>query len=233
LNARNPRACDTSDERPQFGLECRLNREARAGRQHRAVRVTVGVENDMANQEFKLNDYESRMAGVVDNFKKELGGLRTARASAGLLEPLVVDVYGQKMPINQVGSISVPEPRMLQISVWDKAAVSAVEKAIRDSNLGLNPVIDGTLLRLPIPPLTAERRQELVKIAHRYAESARVAVRNVRRDANDHLKKLEKDGDMSQDDHKRQNTEVQTLTDRIIKDIDVFLSTKEEEITTV
>lgn len=187
----------------------------------------------MANQEFKLKDYESRMAGVVDNFKKELGGLRTARASAALLEPLVVDVYGQKMPINQVGSISVPEPRMLQISVWDKAAVSAVEKAVRDSNLGLNPVVDGTILRLPIPPLTAERRQELVKIAGRYAETARVAVRNVRRDANDHLKKLEKDGDMSQDDHKRQNTEVQSLTDRLVKDIDELLATKEEEITTV
>ncbi len=187
----------------------------------------------MANQEFKLKDYESRMAGVVENFKKELGGLRTARASAALLEPLVVDVYGQKMPINQVGSISVPEPRMLQISVWDKAAVSAVEKAVRDSNLGLNPVVDGTILRLPIPPLTAERRQELVKIAGRYAETARVAVRNVRRDANDHLKKLEKESDISQDDHKRQNNEVQALTDRVIKDIDELFSAKEEEITTI
>lgn len=187
----------------------------------------------MADKEFKLKEYEKRMQGVVENLKKDLGGLRTARASAALLEPLMVDVYGQKMPMNQVGSISVPEPRMLQISVWDKAAVGAVERSIRDSNLGLNPVVDGNILRLPIPPLTAERRQELVKIAGRYAETARVAVRNVRRDANDHLKKLEKDGDISQDDHKRQNTEVQTLTDRLIKDIDDLLSTKETEITTV
>ena len=187
----------------------------------------------MADKEFKLKEYEKRMQGVVENLKKDLGGLRTARASAALLEPLMVDVYGQKMPMNQVGSISVPEPRMLQISVWDKAAVGAVERSIRDSNLGLNPVVDGNILRLPIPPLTAERRQELVKIAGRYAETARVAVRNVRRDANDHLKKLEKDGDISQDDHKRQNNEVQTLTDRLIKDIDDLLSTKETEITTV
>ncbi len=187
----------------------------------------------MANAEFKLKDYEKRMQGAIDNFKKELGGLRTARASTALLEPLVVDVYGQKMPINQVGSISVPEPRMLQISVWDKAAVAAVEKAIRDSNLGLNPVVDGTLLRLPIPPLTAERRQELVKIAGRYAETARVAARNVRREANDHLKKLEKDSDLSQDEHKKMNADVQALTDRVIKDIDELLVTKEGEITTV
>jgi len=145
----------------------------------------------------------------------------------------VVDVYGQKMPINQVGSISVPEPRMLQISVWDKAAVGAVERAIRDSNLGLNPVTDGTILRLPIPPLTAERRQELVKIAGRYAETTRVAARNVRREANEHLKKLEKDGDISQDEHKKMNTDVQGLTDRVIKDIDELLATKESEITTV
>jgi ribosome recycling factor len=137
------------------------------------------------------------------------------------------------MPINQVGSISVPEPRMLQISVWDKAAVGAVERAIRDSNLGLNPVTDGTILRLPIPPLTAERRQELVKIAGRYAETTRVAARNVRREANDHLKKLEKDGDISQDEHKKLNTDVQTLTDRVIKDIDDLLTTKESEITTI
>jgi ribosome recycling factor len=187
----------------------------------------------MANEEFKLKDYEKRMHGAVDIFKKELGGLRTARASTALLEPLMVDVYGQKMPINQVGTISVPEPRMLQISVWDKAAVPAVEKAIRDSNLGLNPIIDGVVLRLPIPPLTAERRQELVKIASRYAETTRVAVRNVRRDANDHLKKLEKDGDISQDEQKRHTGEVQGLTDRIVKEIDELLASKEKEITTV
>ena len=187
----------------------------------------------MANAEFKLKEYGKRMQRALENLKKELGGLRTARASTALLEPLVVEVYGQKMPMNQVGSVSVPEPRMLQISVWDKAAVSHVEKAVRDSSLGLNPVVDGNILRLPIPPLTTERRQELVKIAGRYAETARVAVRNVRRDANDHLKKLEKDGEISQDDHKKLNSDVQTLTDRIIKDVDGLLATKEGEITTV
>jgi len=185
------------------------------------------------NEEFKLKNYEGRMHGVVDNLKKEFGGLRTGRASAALLDPLVVDVYGQKMAINQVASVSVPEPRMIQVSVWDKSTVAAVERAIRDSSLGLNPVTDGTMLRLPIPPLTSERRQELAKIAGRYAENAKVAVRNVRRDANDHLKKLEKDGDMSQDEHKRAAAEVQTVTDRIIKEIDELQATKESEINTV
>lgn len=185
------------------------------------------------NEEFKVKNYERRMKGVVDNLKKDFGGLRTGRASVNLLEPIVVDLYGQKMPINQVGSISVPEPRMLQVSVWDKSAVSAVEKAIRESSLGLNPVTDGTTLRLPIPPLTMERRQEMAKIAGKYAEAARVGVRNVRRDGNDHLKKLEKDGDISQDEQKRGTTEVQELTDRVIKEIDGLLATKEEEINTV
>ena len=185
------------------------------------------------NEEFKIKDYENRMEGVVEHLKKEFSGLRTGRASAALLEPIVVDVYGQKMPLNQVGSISVPEPRMIQVSIWDKAAVSAVEKAIRESNLGLNPVTDGTVLRLPIPPLTQERRQELAKVAGKYAESARVSVRNVRRDGNDHLKKLEKDGDISQDEQKNSTTVVQTATDRVIKEIDELLATKETEINTV
>ncbi len=187
----------------------------------------------MASKEFKLKDYESRMKGVVDNLKKEFGGLRTGRASASLLEPIVVDVYGQKMPINQVASVSVPEARMIQVSIWDKSTVPAVEKAIRDSSLGLNPVTDGTVLRLPIPPLTTERRQELVKIAGKYTESARVAVRNVRRDGNDHLKKLEKDSDISQDEHKKSAAEVQTLTDRFISELDELLANKETEINTV
>lgn len=185
------------------------------------------------NEPFELKAYEGRMNGVVDNLKKEFSGLRTGRASATLLEPLVVDVYGQKMPINQVASISVPEARMIQVSVWDKSTVAAVEKSIRESSLGLNPVTDGTVLRLPIPPLTKERRQELAKVAGKYAESAKVAVRNVRRDGNDHLKKLEKDGDISQDEQKKLTGDVQTATDRIIKDIDTLLAAKEEEINTV
>lgn len=185
------------------------------------------------NEEFATKDYERRMQGVVDNLKKEFSGLRTGRASATVLDPLVVDVYGQKMPINQVASVSVPEPRMIQVSVWDKSTVAAVEKSIRESNLGLNPVTDGTILRLPVPPLTMERRQELAKVAGKYAETAKVGVRNVRRDGNDHLKKLEKDGDISKDEQKKSTDEVQTLTDRLIKDIDELLSTKEAEINTV
>lgn len=185
------------------------------------------------NEEFKIKDYQNRMSGVVENLKKEFGGLRTGRASANLLEPIVVDVYGQKMPINQVASVSVPEARMIQVSVWDKSTVAAVEKAIRDSSLGLNPVTDGNILRLPIPPLTKERRQDLAKIAGKYAESARVAVRNVRRDGNDHLKKLEKDGDISQDEQKKLTADVQTATDTVIKEIDELLSAKETEINTV
>lgn len=185
------------------------------------------------NEEFKSKDYENRMGGVVDNLKKEFGGLRTGRASANLLEPLVVDLYGQKMPINQVGSISVPEARMIQISVWDKSAVAAVEKSIRESNLGLNPVTDGTTLRLPIPPLTKERRAEIAKIAGKYAETSKIGVRNVRRDGNDHLKKLEKDGDISQDEQKKLTTDVQNMTDRVIKEIDELLAAKEIEINTV
>lgn len=185
------------------------------------------------NEEFKSDDYERRMQGVVENLKKEFSGLRTGRASANVLDPLVVDVYGQKMPINQVASVSVPEPRMIQVSVWDKSTVAAVEKSIRESNLGLNPVTDGTILRLPVPPLTMERRQELAKVAGKYAETAKVGVRNVRRDGNDHLKKLEKDGDISKDEQKKSTTDVQTLTDRIIKEIDELFTAKEAEINTV
>lgn len=185
------------------------------------------------NEEFKIKDYENRMGLVVENLKKEFGGLRTGRASAALLEPIVVDLYGQKMPMNQVGSISVPEPRMIQISIWDKSAVTAVEKAIRESSLGLNPVTDGSVLRLPIPPLTQERRLELAKVAGKYTENARVGVRNVRRDGNDHLKKLEKDGDISQDEQKKLGSDVQTATDRVIKEIDDLFANKETEINTV
>ena len=176
----------------------------------------------MAENTFELDALKKRMNGVVDSLKRDFSGLRTGRDSAAKLEPIEVDIYGQKMPINQVGTVSVPEPRTLSVQVWDKSAVSAVDRAIRESNLGLNPVVDGTLLRLPVPPLTTERRQELVKIAHKYAETAKVAVRNVRRDGNDLLKKLEKDGKISEDEHKKNGTNVQALTDEIIGDIDFF-----------
>jgi ribosome recycling factor len=172
------------------------------------------------------------MAGAVASLKTELSGLRTGRASANLLEPIHVEIYGSSMPLNQVGSVSVPEPRMLSVQVWDRAAVSAVDRAIREANLGLNPIIDGQLLRIPIPELNAQRRQELVKIAHKYAEQARVAVRHVRRDAMDGLKKEEKSG-MSSDDHKRQSEQVQKLTDGTIAEIDQMLAVKENEITQV
>jgi ribosome recycling factor len=182
---------------------------------------------------FDIADLEKRMRSALDALKREFSGLRTGRASASLLDPVQVQVYGQRMPLSQVGTVSVPEPRMISVQVWDKAAVPAVDKAIREANLGLNPIIDGQNLRLPIPALTADRRKDLVKLAHKYAETARVAVRNVRRDGMDTLKKAEKDGDMSQDDHKKQSTKVQEMTDRLIKEIDGTLSQKEAEINTV
>ncbi len=174
-------------------------------------------------------DLKRRMSGAVAALRTELSGLRTGRASAGLLEPIQVEAYGSMMPLNQVGSVSVPEPRMLSVQVWDKALVSAVDRAIREANLGVNPIVDGTLLRIPIPALTAERRQELVKIAHKYAEQARVAVRHVRRDGLDTLKKTEKGEDLQ-----RQVTDqIQKLTDETIAEIDSLLATKEAEITQV
>ena len=182
---------------------------------------------------FDIKELESRMRVALDALKREFGGLRTGRASVALLEPVYVQLYGQRMPLNQVASVSVPEPRMISVQVWDKAAVSAVDKAIRESNLGLNPIIDGQVLRLPIPMLTADRRQELVKIAHKYTEAARIAVRNVRRDGMEALKKAEKDGDMSQDDHKKTSTKVQELTDRLIKEIDAAMAQKDAEINKV
>lgn len=182
---------------------------------------------------YDIKDLEKRMNSALDTLKREFSGLRTGRASASLLEPVQVQLYGQRMPLNQVASVSVPEARMLSVQVWDKAAVSAVDKAIREANLGLNPIIDGTIIRLPIPALTADRRQELVKIAHKYAEQARVAVRNVRREGMELLKKHEKDGDMSQDEHKKNSAKVQELTDKLIKDIDQLLATKDGEINKV
>jgi ribosome recycling factor len=187
----------------------------------------------MAQGTFDLKDLEKRMRTAIEALKRELSGLRTGRASANLLDPVMVNVYGQKMPINQVGTVSVPEPRMITVQVWDKAAVPAVDKAIREANLGLNPIIDGAIIRLPIPALTAERRQELVKLAHKYAEHGRVAVRNVRREGMELLKKLEKDGKMSQDEHRANSTKVQELTDRLVKEIDQILAQKESEINKV
>jgi ribosome recycling factor len=184
-------------------------------------------------QKFDLKELEKRMRAAQDVLKREFGGLRTGRASATLLDPVQVQVYGQRMPINQVATVSVPEPRMISVQVWDRAAVSAVDKAIREANLGLNPIVDGQVLRLPIPSLTAERRQELVKIAHKYAEQARVAVRNVRREGMEALKKAEKDGDMSQDEHKKNSARVQELTDKLVKEIDAALAQKDAEINKV
>jgi ribosome recycling factor len=170
------------------------------------------------------------MQGAIASLKHELGGLRTGRASAGLVEPIHVDAYGQSMPLNQVASISIPEPRMISIQVWDRSMVGAVEKAIRDSNLGLSPNTEGQTLRIRIPELNEQRRKELVKVAHKYAEEARVAARHVRRDGIDHLKKLMKDKAISEDDEKRHETEVQKATDKAVGEIDQALAVKEKEI---
>ena len=179
---------------------------------------------------FDIQALETRMRASIDALKRELQGLRTGRASANLLDPVQVMVYGSRMPLNQVATVSVPEARMIAVQVWDRTNVQAVDKAIREANLGLNPIVDGTILRLPIPMLTADRRNELVKLAHKYAEGAKVAVRNVRRDGMDLLKKLEKDGKMSEDDHKKNSVKVQELTDKLIKEVDSTLATKETEI---
>jgi len=179
---------------------------------------------------FDLNELEKRMRASLDALKREFSGLRTGRASTHLLDPVQVSVYGSKMPLNQVATVSVPEPRTISVQVWDKSNISAVDKAIREANLGLNPIVDGTLIRLPIPTLTADRRQELAKLAHKYAEQSRVAVRTVRRDGMELLKKLEKDAKMSQDDHHKASARVQELTDKLIKEIDETLATKESEI---
>lgn len=183
--------------------------------------------------EFDMDDLKKRMDGAADVLRKEFSGLRTGRASASLLEPITVPAYGSEMPLNQVATVSVPEPRMLSVQVWDRGLVKAVEKAIRSSGLGLNPSVDGTLLRIPIPELSEERRAELAKIAARYAEQARVAVRNVRRDGMEQLKRLEKDGELSQDAHHKTADQVQQLTDQEIKRINDMLAAKEAEIMTV
>lgn len=177
-----------------------------------------------------LDDLKRRMDGAISALDKEFQGLRTGRASVNLLEPIMVDAYGSKMPINQVGTVGVPEPRMLTVQVWDKTMTKAVEKAIRESDLGLNPQVDGQLLRIPLPDLSEERRGELAKVAAKYAESARIAVRNVRRDGMDSLKKAEKDGDLSQDERHLYEEEVQDMTDKFVSRIDEALGSKEKEI---
>ncbi len=177
-----------------------------------------------------LKTYRDRMEKAVSSLKEEFQGLRTGRANAGLLDPVQVQAYGSTSPLNAVAAISVPEPRMISVSVWDKSMVGPVEKAIRAAGLGLNPIVDGQTLRIPVPPLTEERRKELAKLAGKYAEQQKIAVRNVRRDANDDLKKAEKAGDISQDEQKKMETEVQKDTDAAIKRIDETLKTKEVEI---
>ncbi|OWK32698.1 ribosome recycling factor [Sphingomonas mucosissima] len=175
-------------------------------------------------------DLERRMAGAVESLKSDLAGLRTGRASTALLDPVTVEVYGSHMPLNQVATVSVPEPRMLSVQVWDKSNVGPVEKAIRSAGLGLNPINDGQTLRLPIPDLTEERRKELAKLAGSYSEKAKIAVRNVRRDGMDNLKTDEKKGVFGEDDRKRHEVEVQKLTDATIAEIDTVASAKEKEI---
>lgn len=177
-----------------------------------------------------IGDIKRRMEGAVSVLEEEFGGLRTGRASVGLLDRVVVNAYGSEMPLNQVASVSVPESRLLLVNVWDKGNVQSVERAIRESDLGLNPVTEGQVMRVPIPELSAERREELVKVAHRYAEQARVSVRNVRRDGMDKLKKMEKGGDLSKDEQHDWGEEIQELTDDFVKRIDVALTQKEEEI---
>jgi ribosome recycling factor len=176
------------------------------------------------------NELKRRMDGALEALRREFAGLRTGRASVHLLDPVVVKAYGGEMPLNQVGTVNVPEPRMITVQVWDRSLVVAVEKAIRDANLGVNPQTDGQLVRVPIPELSTERRQELTKLAHKYAEQGRIAVRNVRRDGMETLKKMEKDGKISEDDHRRRSEEVQKATDEHIKKVDEALAQKEKEI---
>jgi ribosome recycling factor len=182
---------------------------------------------------FDINDLKRRMNASLDTLKKEFSGLRTGRASASLLDTVTVEAYGSRVPLSQVGSINVPEPRLLTVSVWDTGVLKSVEKAIRDAGLGLNPQADGTLIRVPIPQLNEERRKELQKIAGKYAEAGRVSIRNIRRDGMDSLKKMEKDKIISEDESKRKSEEVQKATDDIIAQLDKLLVEKEKDIMVV
>lgn len=179
---------------------------------------------------FDKEDLNRRMNGSVAALRNEFSGLRTGRANPVLLDPVTVDAYGTSMPINQLGTVSAPEPRLLTVQVWDKSMVKAVDKAIRDAGLGLNPQMDGQLLRIPIPELNEERRRELAKLAHKYAEQARVAIRNVRRDGMETLKRLEKEHKIGEDDHRKLGEELQKVTDAHIRDVDHVLESKEQEI---
>ena len=181
-------------------------------------------------QNYDKADVQRRMHGAVESLRHDLAGLRTGRASTGLLDPVQVEVYGANMPLNQVATVAVPEPRMLSVQVWDRSNVTPVEKAIRSAGLGLNPIVDGQLIRLPIPDLTEERRKELAKLVGQYAEKARVAVRNVRRDGMEALKAAEKNHEMGEDEHHRLSAEVQKMTDDTIKEIDETAHNKEQEI---
>jgi ribosome recycling factor len=184
----------------------------------------------MSATSFDLADIKRRMQGAIQAFRHDLGSLRTGRASASVLDPIMVDAYGSMMPLNQVATVNVPEPRMITVQVWDRGMVSAVEKAIRESDLGFNPSTEGQMMRIRIPELNEQRRKEMVKVAHKYAEEARVAVRHVRRDGLDLLKKLEKDGHVSRDDFERQSEQVQKATDQSVAEIDQSLAAKEKEI---
>jgi ribosome recycling factor len=187
----------------------------------------------MATTNFDLNDIKRRMQGAIASLKQELAGLRTGRASAGLLEHIQVEAYGSHMPLNQLATISVPEPRLLSVQVWDRSMIHPVEKAISAANLGLTPSTEGQVIKLRVPEMNEERRREIVKVAHKYTEAARVAVRHVRRDGLDLLKKLEKEHKISEDDHNRQAGEVQKTTDATIAEVDKLLAGKEKEIMTV
>ena len=184
----------------------------------------------MSDDAIDFSDLTKRMEGAISSLRNDLAGLRTGRASASLLDPVMVEAYGQSMPINQVGTVNVPEARMVSVQVWDKSMVGAVEKAIRDSGLGLNPVVDGQNLRIPLPELNEERRRELVKIAHQYAENAKVAIRHVRRDGMEDVKTAEKDGDIGKDDAHTLSDRVQKLTDDMVAKVDEALAQKETEI---
>jgi ribosome recycling factor len=190
-------------------------------------------DSEMATANYDLNDVKRRMQGALQSLKHDLGGLRTGRATSGMLEPVQVEAYGTHMPLNQLATVSVPEPRLLSVQVWDKSMVHAVEKAIVNSNLGLSPATEGQVIRLRVPELNQERRKEMVKLAHKYAEAARVAVRHVRRDALEQLKKMEKDGQISEDDHTRMSSEVQKATDQVVSEVDQTMASKEKEIMTV
>jgi ribosome recycling factor len=179
---------------------------------------------------FDLDDVKRRMQGAISAFKHDLGSLRTGRASPNLLDPIQIDAYGSLMPITQVATVSVPEPRLLSVQVWDRGMVSAVEKAIRESDLGLNPQTEGQVIRLRIPEMNEQRRKEMVKVSHKYAEEARIAIRHVRRDGLDLLKKLEKDHAISEDDSKRHADQVQKATDQFVAEVETLVATKEKEI---